>query len=522
MRAILTAKEMRELDYETVIKLRVTERQLMELAGHESFKYIREFALKAHNPIEQAKALVVSGKGNNGGDGIVITRHLINAGATVDLVHLCLESELREDGLATLKSLKQYLRHTDRLRIFEADDQIPPLLEDIHYDFIVDAMLGTGYAPSPKGKLKSPIRESIEFINQKRALDNSYIIAIDTPSGLDCTSGKVMDIAVEADLTISLGFLNTGLFLEDGRVHCGKIELADISIPSFLVQPHHGRLIDENFVKTALPKRNPESAKHENGKVLLIAGHQTEKESMMGAALLSIQAAIAAGTGYVCASVPSSAFNTLHLTTPEAIIINQELDAIKEKVAWADAIAIGPGLGRTPQRQKFILDILNLPELASKKVVLDADALFALAQENHISTIHLNNAILTPHLKEFERLTKKSMSEICSNRIEAVREFASTYNTTLVLKGAPTLIASPKTLFVSDSGSEALATAGTGDVLTGIVVALSAKGLSNDRAAAIGAFIHGYAGNNSGKNANATSALNVVEGLEDAFNYFYA
>ncbi len=518
MLAVLTSEEMRQLDYETIIKLRVSERQLMELAGKESYNIILKEYGKSGKCIQGKRFLVISGKGNNGGDGIVLTRHLINGGAHVDLAYLCLESQLKDDGLATLKSLKQYLTHTDRLRIIETDEAIPSIIEQASYDFIVDAILGTGYTNPDNGRIKSPIREAIAFINQKKSGPSTQVIAIDTPSGLDCTSGQVADIAVKADLTISLGFLNTGLFLEDGRNHSGKIALADISIPSFLINPSHAKLIDDEFVRQSLPKRTDQSAKHENGKVLIIAGNQTRKNSMMGAAILSAKAAIVSGAGYVCASIPQNAFNMFHMAVPEAIIIDQSIHELEEKLHWADSVLIGPGFGRTDERQAFIVELLNQPALKQKKIVLDADALFALSELD--SWPILNHAILTPHLKEFERLSHVCADDIRLNRLKHVREFSKKYAATVLLKGAPTLVGNSQSLYFSDSGTEALATAGTGDVLSGIIAAFVAQGLDILEAGAIGAYIHGKAGQHSPDAKNRTSAMSVLAALSEVFLEF--
>jgi len=547
---------MREADYVSVIKLRITERQLMELAGKEACNILVEKFADAEEKLAGKRFLIVSGKGNNGGDGIVLARHLINAGATVDLIHLCEESQLKPDGAATLKTLKQYLIHTDRIRVFEADEFFPEVILKTKYDVVVDAILGTGYrrTENPKGiKRKDPenrflpnmskeaqakpekseaelqqdlrpalsptAKNAVFFINAKRRKEGAYVVALDIPSGVDGSSGAVHDVAVEADLTITLAFLKTGLFLGEGQNHAGEIALADISIPDFLAKPSACKLADEHFVRSALPKRAAESAKHQNGKVLIVAGSQDAGSSMIGAAMMSVRAALSSGAGYVCAAVPESAFNLMHQAAPEAILISQDVAQIAEKIEWADAVAIGCGLGRSSERVAFAAKLLSLPVLQKKKTIIDADALYAISELGLLDTLQLSDAILTPHVKEFERLIHIPTEEIAQERLFYIKEFATLYPFGLLLKGAPTLIAAGEKLFMNNSGTPALATAGTGDVLTGLMASFAAQGLSTADAASTAAYVHGLAGSFAGELVNRISATDVINSLEPVFKY---
>lgn len=546
MQKVLTAQEMREVDYDAVVKLRITEKQLMELAGKESCNILRQ----KYGDLASKSFLILAGKGNNGGDGIVLARHLINAGAKVDLVYLCPTSLLKQDGAATLKILSQYVSYTDRLRVIEADEMIPAFVIETKYDFIVDAILGTGYkrtshpkgirrrddnnpflpriseealaepAPQPvelqqelRPNLTPIIKDAILLINEKRASESATVIALDIPTGIDGTTGEADDVAVEADLTIALGFLKTGFFFGKGRQCTGEVVVADISIPAFLAKPEYCNLVDEAFVAAHLPVRRPQSAKHENGKVLLIVGSQSEDSSMMGAALMSIRAAVKMGAGYVCAAVPPSAFNTVHLAIPEAVLIGQSEQLIYERVRWADAILIGCGFGRSPERQAFIARLLTSPDFQDKKLVIDADALYAIAELGLLEQLKLPKAILTPHLGEFERLTGLDAEEVNTDRLYYVREFVRRYSLGLLLKGAPTLIAANGHCYLSDTGTAALATAGTGDVLAGMIVSLAAQGLPIEDAAACAAYLHGKAGQAAEESVGMVSATDVLRAL---------
>lgn len=546
MLPVLTAQEMREVDYDAVVKLRIAEKQLMELAGKES----RDILLEKVGSLVGKSVLVVCGKGNNGGDGIVMARHLINHGAEVDLAYLCKTDLLKQDGAASLKILTQYVAYTDKFRIFEADEFLPEVIYAKRYDVIVDAILGTGYKRTdhPKGvkrreannpflpniseeRLSEPekqafelatelrpslsplIQEAVSLINHKKRHHGSFVVALDSPTGLDSTTGEAETPCVEADLTIALAFLKSGFFFGRGREVCGEIRVADISIPRFLVKPDAMRLIDEDFVSAHLPTRAPQSAKHLNGKVLIVAGNQTDNGSMMGALLLSLRATLKCGAGYACAAVPPSAFNLVHSVVPEAILIPQTESAILEKAEWADATLIGCGFGRTPERQAFIAKLLASPLFAEKKLVIDADALYAISELDLLSQLRLQNAMLTPHLGEFSRLIQTPVRDIDSDRLFFVKSFAQEYRLGTLLKGAPTLIAFRERLFLNNTGTEALATAGTGDVLAGMIVSFAAQGLSLDVAAAISAHLHGVAGQKASESIHNPSASDVLNAL---------
>jgi hydroxyethylthiazole kinase-like uncharacterized protein yjeF len=546
MSPVLTAQDMREVDYDAVIKLRITEKQLMELAGKESCNIL----IEKFSSLVGKSVLVLCGKGNNGGDGIVLARHLINHGASVDLAYLCNTDLLKQDGAASLKILTQYVAYTDSFRIFEADEFLPEVIYTKHYDLIIDAILGTGYKRTdhPKGikrreannpylpnlseeRLGEPekqsfelaselrpslsplIQEAVSLINHKKKSHSAFVVALDAPTGLDCTTGEAETPCVEADLTIALAFLKSGFFFGKGREVCGEIRVADISIPHFLVKSDAMVLVDESFVAAHLPVRSRQSAKHLNGKVLIVAGNQSEAGSMMGALLLSLRAALKCGAGYICAAVPPSAFNLVHSLIPEAVLIAQNESDILQKIEWADAVLIGCGLGRAPERQAFIAKLLTASPLIEKKLVIDADALYAIAELDLLPQLRFQQAILTPHLGEFSRLIQTPAQAIDTDRLYYAQAFIKEYGLGLLLKGAPTLIATNTRRYLSNTGTEALATAGTGDVLAGMIASFAAQGLSIDAASSLSAYLHGVAGRKASEAIHNPSAGDVLDAL---------
>jgi hydroxyethylthiazole kinase-like uncharacterized protein yjeF len=464
--------------------------------------------------------LVVAGKGNNGGDGFVIARHLLNLEASVDLVLLYPEALLKGVNREGLAILEAYRKYTPDLRIFTSIDEALPYVGEASYDILVDAITGTGLRLTEQEMvLRSPLCEGIELINSIRERTSALTVAVDVPSGLDATTGFAALPSLRADVTVTMAFLKTGFYLNEGPECCGEVEVAEISIPEFLAEPLSCSLTDKEFAAEHFNLREAASAKHTNGKVLIIAGSQTESSSMLGAAILSVKAAIKSGAGYVCVSVPLSLAGILHMAVPEAVVIGRDLDAIVEKAQWADAIVIGCGLGRDKNAISFIMELLDHPEICKKKLILDADALFALASSGAGGLFDTcKDAVLTPHYGEFSRLCGMPVEEIAADPIEAARSYANQHGVAVLLKGSPTVIAGVDgPVLLNTSGTEALAAAGSGDVLSGIIAALAAKGADIFNAAAAAAWFHGRAGDLASDVASLVSSGMVVDALHQAF-----
>lgn len=517
MKPVLTAHEMSLADRSAIEELRTGETRLMELAGREAARLL---ALQFEgSDLEGRSFLIVCGKGNNGGDGFVAARHLLNLGAEVDVVPVWPESELSGVNLEGLNILKAYRRYNEGLRIFTGLDEALQLTGERSYDAVIDALFGTGFRIAPDSwRLDGPVASAIRLINLLNEQSGAVTIALDLPSGLDATSGIAAEPCVKADQTIAMAFLKTGFFMNDGPLMCGDVTVAEISIPQFLVEPSPCMLVDETFVAENFLLRGQSSAKHQNGKLLIIAGSAEGGASMLGAAMLAAGAALKSGVGYVCASLPEGHATAMHGFAPQVVVIGREPDALVEKARWADAIVIGCGLGRSGESQGLVAELLRHPDVASKKLVIDADALYAVSERGLFDDGHaLEDAILTPHIAECSRLAGLAVDEIADSPIEHSRSFASAWNVNLLLKGRPTFIASPTgTVLISDSGTEALATAGTGDLLAGMIGALAAKGLETYEAAATAAWLHGRAGDLACDVSSLVSATDVLQAIPQA------
>jgi hydroxyethylthiazole kinase-like uncharacterized protein yjeF len=517
MLPVVTAKEMQKADKAAISDLLIGETRLMELAGRECVRIIcRELEKEV---LEESSFLVVCGKGNNGGDGFVIARHLLNLGATVDLVLLYPEEMLQginREGFATLEA---YTRFTTALRIFRSHDEALPYAAETPYDAVIDAVTGTGLRLQVnRDELPSPLSEGIELVNTIRDRTGAVTFSVDIPSGLDATTGFSASTSVEADITVTMAFLKTGFFLNDGPALSGETEIAEISIPRFLIEPASCYLTDKEFAAEHFHLRKPESAKHTNGKVLIVAGSRSEHASMLGAAILSVKAAVKTGAGYVCVSLPLSMAAAMHDAVPEAIVIGRDKAAILEKAGWADTIMIGCGIGRDESTVELLRELLACPGITEKKLVLDADALYALSCPDLPEILkRCSETILTPHYGEFSRLSGIPTDIISSDPLENAQNFARRHHVNVLLKGNPTVIAGPAgPVLLNTSGTEALATAGSGDVLAGMIAAIASKGADIFNAGACAAWFHGRAGDLANDVSSLVSSGMVLDHIQEA------
>ncbi|NTU52864.1 MAG: NAD(P)H-hydrate dehydratase [Chlorobiaceae bacterium] len=518
MNPVLTAQEMSLADHAAIEELRTGETRLMELAGRETARIIAG-RFDNNSNLEGIAALVVCGKGNNGGDGFVISRHLLNLGAIVDVLLIWPEEELAGVNLEGVHILKAYRRYNERLRIFSGIEEARTIVGATAYQVVVDALFGTGLRINPANpELHEPASAAVELINFINEHSEAVTVAVDLPSGLDATSGLCSYPCVKADLTVTMAFLKTGFFQNRGPELSGEVQTAEISIPEFLVEPTSCLLVDDTFAAESYLLRDPSSAKHLNGKVLLVTGSADVGGSMLGAALLAARAAVKTGAGYVCASLPDGHALVMHSFAPEVVVIGRDLLAITEKARWADAIVIGCGLGRSDEALDLVEKLLCTPEIAGKKLVLDADALYAIAERNLFERLTgLEDAVITPHAGECSHLSGLTVEEIRGAPIDTARNLASTWNINLLLKGNPTFIASPSGMvLIADTGTEALASAGTGDVLSGMIGALAAKGLDTHEAAAAASWLHGRAGDLASNVSSLVSSVDVLQAIPQA------
>lgn len=476
----ISSSEMKRLDKWAIEQIGIPEIVLMENAGLKVVEAIKESFGIPDN------VCVVCGKGNNGGDAAVAARHLKNSGANVSIL-------LLGERSAVSNSLKINLDIADRsgIPIFETSgaDVLEKLLNDA--DLIIDGILGTGLQSVVEGTYA----QVISSINKTKC----PVVSIDIPSGIDSDTGEIKGSCIEADITVTLHLPKIGMLKYPALLKMGKLVIADIGIPykspkSQTPNPKQAQnanlnipnITDINFIRNYLPVRKFDANKGDNGRVLIIAG----SVGMAGAAILASRAALRAGSGLVYLSVPKAIQNTVNTATAEVITF-ADLTVQKIKKMRLDVIAIGPGLG---SKQKLLVSGLIKADLPIPYVI-DADGLNSIAGNNNILRKRKHPTVITPHPGEMARLLNMTVDRVQSDKVNIAVKTAKDLNVIVVLKGANTVIADPSgDHYINITGNPGMATAGMGDVLTGMISSLIGEGIDPFKASVCAVFIHGMAG----------------------------
>jgi hydroxyethylthiazole kinase-like uncharacterized protein yjeF len=485
---LITSESMQKLEKRLVESYRIPTQLLMENAGRNIVDKIRQIGIdKSWNQVA-----VVCGPGNNGGDGLVIARHL---NLRYPLLPITIFLVGNPERLKNDTALNYEICQRIGLPIQRVFPGNPPRFDK--GTLIIDSLFGTGLSK----KVEGVFQEVIDAINKAK---ESMIIAVDAPSGVDVTWGKIMGRAVKAHHTITFGMLKRGLVVAPAREYCGTIHLTDIGIPLDREPadvPQEGFLITPDFIRPFLPEKAFLSNKISAGVVMVVAG----SPAMTGAGLLTCQAAYRSGAGMVIWATNHQLAPLVKSSIPE--VVSTILSSNKKNTQWkylphhADeiceailqrkcrSIAIGPGLGSSPASRYFIEKVI---EKSPIKGVIDADALNAIAVNREFWKNRLQGWILTPHEGEMGRLLNRSASSIAENRIAASCALSQYFNCITVLKGPGTIVVSPQgEIAINPTGNPNLATAGSGDVLTGIIAAFLAQGGSPFISAVTGVFLHG-------------------------------
>ena len=484
---IVSAAQMKELDRRTIAEAKVPGATLMERAGSGVVTAME----RAAGSLSGKTVAILCGKGNNGGDGFVVARLLRKRRARIRVLLLAHPGDLSGDA-KTMHRKFLSVAGAKSVLAAPAPDAIRDAL--VQSDMIVDALLGTGLSAT----VSAPYRAAIEAINEASV----PVVAVDLPSGIHADTGAVMGAAVRADMTVTFGLPKLGLYTGAGLDHAGRIEVVDIGIPRTFVETIASRvsLITMETVRRLIPDRRVSSHKGTYGHAGIVAG----SVGKTGAAAMAARAALRVGAGLVTVATPASVNDTLEAKLLEAMTVPMPetkartlaragLEEILSFVNARTAVAIGPGLTTHPETVELIHALL--PRL-EKPSVLDADALNALAGRTSLVEQCKVPPILTPHPGEMARLVEgASARAINDDRIGAAMAFAQGRRVMLVLKGARTVVAHPDgRAAVCPTGNPGMATAGTGDVLTGMIVGLLAQGLSPWDAACAGTYLHGLAG----------------------------
>jgi hydroxyethylthiazole kinase-like uncharacterized protein yjeF len=513
MQLLATADQMQAFDRTAIGKLGIPGLILMENAGR---AFVDELAQRVV-PLAGRQVTVLCGKGNNGGDGYVIARHLLNRGCLVRVVLLCKRKDVQGDAKINLDILFKSVPQWKRMLKIVQITSISQLNRLQGPDIIIDAIFGTGF----KGKATGIYLQAIRWVNEKESL----VASVDICSGANASTGVVEGDAVVANLTVTMGLGKVGQYVGAGREHSGEVIVADISIPKVVLAQGDVRTyrVTSDDVRNALPKRPHTAHKYSVGKIFVLAGSR----KFTGAPYMCAQAAMRTGAGAVILGTPKSVqpmlarkFTEVMITpldeTSDGSLSLAAYESIIERADWADVVAVGPGLFRNPETQELILRII--PQI-KRPLVLDADALFALATNPKVLERRKEPTVLTPHAGELGAIVDKVASDIELLRVDIARAAARRLRCFVSLKGSPTVTATAEgDVYLNSTGNPGMATIGSGDVLTGIIAALLGQGMSPLEAAYSGVFIHGLAGDLAASRLGQRSlmALDILDYISDA------
>lgn len=487
----LNAETIRKLDARTIAD-GVPGQCLMERAGYGAYLFLSRVAAPASE-----RFLVVAGKGNNAGDALVIVRYLLQQRKNVKILALSDPEHYTGDALLNWKRLYEFCPD---ITVATDIEKIQYYFAEWHGDIIVDGLLGTGI----HGKVTGLYAAAIDCMNAHQA----FVLALDIPSGLHCDTGEPCGYAVKANWTVTFAHPKRGMITETGANYCGRVEVIDIGIDHDI----GGRIIHENeddplyaCLSSAeagrmLPERDLRQHKNVFGHLLVLAGSR----GMTGAAVLTAHSALKSGAGLVTLAIPESLLGLVAPVMPSVMtlplpdngtgtLLSDALPVLENHRQKFSAVAIGPGIGLYESVHVFVKSFL---EWCSVPLVIDADALNCVASTpDLINVLHDKDVIITPHPGEFARLRGSKPGNSISERIESAQSFAEVHGLTILLKGFQTVIATRgEELYINPTGNPGMATAGSGDVLTGITGALLTQGLIPHEAAVLGAYIHGLAG----------------------------
>lgn len=459
---------MKAADSYTIREKKIPSLILMERAARTFVETVMERKLDLSN------VCVVCGSGNNGGDGFAIARLLLEKGGCVTAVMAGNPDHCTEETLRQMELFR------------EAGGTVGNSFEEGEYSILIDAVFGAGLSRRVEGDYLA----CIEAMNRSGGVK----LAVDVPSGVSTTTGEVATSAFRADLTVSFQCAKLGCVLYPGRDYAGEVTVTDIGVDTSVLEGDReaAYALEEKDIKTMLPKRRPNSHKGDYGKALIIAGSR----GMAGAAYLAALAAYRTGAGLVQIYTPEENRTILQTLLPEAIIRCYDFFDEKELLRllnWADVVSIGSGLGTSDKSRRILQTTL---ENVQVPCVVDADGLNLLAEHSrYLSRLPHDQFVFTPHMKEMSRIVKKPVEELQRNRMEILTQFTGEAQITCVLKDSRTCICRQgEHPYVNLSGNAAMAKAGSGDVLAGVITGLIAQGMTCFDGAVLGVYLHGLAG----------------------------
>ena len=501
---LISGTAMRLVDKRAIEEMGIPEAVLVEGAGRELGDYAIDCLVST-----RGKIVILVGKGNNGADGLAAARYILRRYYPVTIVLAEPATSFGPGAALQLRIDKNY-----PMKILQWPDQEAEVLRECEESVMfIDALLGTRF----HGSVREPIRS---LITKLSGMDKK-VVAADIPSGVEADTGRV-DIALKAEMTVTMIAPKPGLYLYPGAQYAGKVIVGNLQTPPSLVEdaPSKEFLLDPFLIRDWLPRRPKNSHKGMNGKIAVVAGSL----GYAGAAEMCSKAVVRAGGGLVSLYTQKEVLEPLIIKSREVMVRPLDLtapDKVLDILNTYEVLAVGPGMGKSPVAGECLQKVL--PQFEGP-IVLDADGLNLLAGQDDLLR-SLKQKIFTPHPGEMARLLGCSVGDVLKNPVEKALEGAEWWQAVVVLKCAPTIIALPDgTVYLNSTGNEGMATGGCGDVLTGTIAGLLGQGLPLDKAACCGVYVHGKAGDlaaEKGKIGMQAGDLLVrlPEAIDDALHY---
>ncbi len=495
---IANTKQINEIENKTINYLGLDSLILMERAGLESYNFIKNKISLNDN------IFIISGTGNNGADSLVLARLMFLAGYNIEIITIGEENKRTAENKKQLNLVKKLNISINQYNSKEFENILNKK------SLIVDGIFGIGL----KRDIEHDYFSLINTINHSEI----KILSLDIPSGINANTGKVLNIAIKADYTVTYGFIKVGLLMDQALDYVGILKCVDIGIPKFYADDLKINLIEKSLINQIhLKPRKKNSFKNKYGKTLLIGGSL----NMSGAIILSAKSALKSGTGLVYILTEEINYSIVATQIPTAMThyhINKVTKEIKDLILSVDTIIFGPGMDF---KKFFYTELLKfIVKNFNKKLVIDAGGLSILAQNNNLLKNPKSEIILTPHAGELSKLMSLKSEDIQSDRIGSVESFLESYKkVVLVLKGAKTIIANKEKIYINSTGNPILARGGSGDILSGIIGAFCSLGINILDSAILGNYIQGLAGdialNDYSENSIITEEL--IEYISKAF-----
>ncbi|AQS12057.1 bifunctional NAD(P)H-hydrate repair enzyme Nnr [Clostridium saccharobutylicum] len=494
---IFSSDKCKNMDKEAIEELGIPGIILMENAAIGIFDNIKD---------KGSSFLILCGKGNNGGDALALSRHLIIAGKNVKVYIISKDEEYSDDFKVNFNILKGLVKKEDIVFIRSEDDINDVMVNDLeNYDITVDGIFGVGLNKELTGMFK----KTIKYVNEYA----KCIVAIDIPSGLDCNLGIERGISVRADYTYTFEVIKKG-FLNYQAIGCvGDVRVLKIGIPEHIKQSNSDGfyILEKNEYKQLVPKRKVYGHKGSYGRAVIVAG----RKGFTGAAFITTECTVRAGSGLTTLICNEDVQEELSNKLIESMTITWEDERLIELIKNANSIAFGPGIG-TSDREASLLE--KVVDNSSCPIVIDADGITLLARKKSLLKKLKGRAVITPHPGEMARFLDMGIEQIEENRSSIAKEVAKRYGITVLLKGYNTVISDGEDIYINPTGNSKMASGGMGDALTGIINAFISQGIGLKESALLGAYIHGYIADKLSEQVYIVNARDIINELPKQIN----